>query len=251
MAGHLDSIVALNTTLTELVDAEERLEGIPDWMQELHEEHSQRKEEIDAVVEAADEAARSRREAEAALADAQTKLEHFQSQIGRVSTQREYGALLKEIDTIKEQISGHERQALEALETHETSVKEREGLDEAFSDLDQRYKTELAKWESEKPGVAATVKDLRKRGDEIRGQIPRPYQVLFDRLWERTGRRALAPVARIQPTKKNANLAWHCTACNYRVRPQVVVEIRNLGALIQCDSCKRILHVDPASEDES
>ncbi len=38
--------------------------------------------------------------------------------------------------------------------------------------------------------------------------------------------------------------SWSCGACNYRVRPQVVVEIRTQGSLIECDSCKRILFVE-------
>jgi predicted nucleic acid-binding Zn-ribbon protein len=37
---------------------------------------------------------------------------------------------------------------------------------------------------------------------------------------------------------------WHCSACNYRVRPQVVVEVRDGSSLIQCDSCKRILFLE-------
>jgi predicted nucleic acid-binding Zn-ribbon protein len=41
---------------------------------------------------------------------------------------------------------------------------------------------------------------------------------------------------------------WHCTACNYNVRPQIVVEIRNNGSLIQCDSCKRILYFEESAD---
>jgi predicted nucleic acid-binding Zn-ribbon protein len=37
---------------------------------------------------------------------------------------------------------------------------------------------------------------------------------------------------------------WHCGACNYRVRPQSVVMVRNEGALQPCDSCQRILYLE-------
>ena len=43
-----------------------------------------------------------------------------------------------------------------------------------------------------------------------------------------------------------AHTFYHCGACNFRVRPQAVVEIRNQGALVLCDSCKRILYFDEA-----
>ena len=35
---------------------------------------------------------------------------------------------------------------------------------------------------------------------------------------------------------------WHCSSCNYQVRPQVAVEIRTHGAIVQCDGCRRFLH---------
>ena len=106
MNQNLETIVELQAALNHLRDAERRLHGIPDWMRELHEEHASSKAEIDEIEKAVEEAARERRTAEAAASDAQEKLKKYQQQINRVSTQREYGALLQEIDTVKGQISG-------------------------------------------------------------------------------------------------------------------------------------------------
>src|SRR5262245_2027037 len=101
MTQHLETIVELEQALGELGDADRRLHGIPDWMRELHDEHVARRAEIEALEQNTEEAARERRTAEAAVQDAQEKLKKFQQQINRVSTQREYGALLQEIDTAK------------------------------------------------------------------------------------------------------------------------------------------------------
>lgn len=247
MPGHLDSIVALQQTLNELSTAEHRLHGIPDWMRELHDEHQSRKLVIDEMAETAAEATRKRREAEAVLADAQEKLKRYQSQISQVSTQREYGALLKEIDTVKAEIAGAEQIALDSLEAGEEAAGEMARLEDAFRELDARYKTELARWEEEKPAVVATVSSLEARAATLRAEIPRNIQTLFDRLLQRSGEQALARVARAETPRKAGNVFWHCTACHYQVRPQVVVDIRNLGKLVQCDSCKRILFFDTSS----
>ena len=92
MSGHLDAIVTLHTTLIELAAAEQRLNTIPEWMRELHEEHSGRKAEIEAVEAEGLAAEQERRESEAALSDAEEQQKRYQEQLGRVSTQREYGA---------------------------------------------------------------------------------------------------------------------------------------------------------------
>ncbi|MCP4654620.1 MAG: hypothetical protein GY856_04280 [bacterium] len=240
MPEPLRSIIALQTAQQNLAEAEARIQGIPDWMRELHEEHQRRKGEIGAVEATRDEAELQRRTAESELAEAQEKSKQYQQQLSRVATQREYGALLKEIDTIKERINAHEQQALEALERSEESQKRLQELGEEFRDLDQRYQTELAKWEQEKPAIAGSIDELTREVRELRKQLPRGILPLFDRIYERHGGHALG---RIEQTKAlGTNTAWHCAACSYNVRPQILIEIRNSGSLIQCDSCKRILY---------
>ncbi len=242
MPGHLQSIVSLHTTLTELTEADQRLHSIPDWMSDLHAEHSERKAAIDAVEAEGAAADQERREAEATLADAQETQKRYQEQLGKVSTQREYGALLTEIDTTKAQIAESEQKALEAAERKEQSDAKLVELRDDFRDLDERYNAELAKWESEKPSVAAAIEDLTRRSQELREEVPRNVLMLFDRLHERLGGAALARVRKTELSRGNA--MWHCEACSYNVRPQVLVEIRNHGSLNQCDSCKRILYWD-------
>ncbi len=241
MPGHLDSIVALQHTLKELSAAQTLLDGVPDWMRELHDEHSGRRNEIEEMATAEAEATSNRRQAETVIADAQEKLKRYQSQISQVSTQREYGALLKEIDTVKDEISSAEQVAMEAIDKADEASKALSTLQEAFRELDERYKAELTRWEAEKPSVAATVSTLESRAAELRDDIPRNIQVLFDRLLERSGKQALAQINRVETARKG-NTFWSCTACHYQVRPQVVVEIRNEGKLVQCDACKRILY---------
>ncbi len=240
MPGHLDAIVSLHTTLIEHAASEQRLNTIPEWMRELHDEHSGRKAEIEEVAAEGAAAEQKGRESEAALADAEEQQKRYQEQLGKVSTQREYGALLKEIDTTKELIAKSEQAAIEAAELKDQADAKLSELNEAFRDLDKRYHTELEKWESEKPAVADVVKQLKASIEELRAAVPRGELVLFDRLVERSGGAALSRVQTIKTAKGKA--MWHCEACSYNVRPQVVVEIRDRGSLNQCDSCKRILY---------
>lgn len=242
MSGQLQSIVALQGALDELTAAQARIAGIPDWMKELHDEHQAKTAQIEGVAASAEEARTKRRAAEAALADAQAKLEHFQGQISRVTTQREYGALLKEIDTVKEQIAGFERVAFDCIEAFDAAQAELDTLRDGFRALDERYKAELAKWEEEKPAVAATIAALEERVGRLREAIDLPNLRLFERLYERNGGQALAPLVMIA-SPRNTNREWRCGACNYRVRPQVVVEIRNHGKVIACDCGRRILYL--------
>jgi predicted nucleic acid-binding Zn-ribbon protein len=243
MNQNLQNVLELQDALTRLREAEGRLQGIPDWMRELHDEHETRKGEIQALEETAEEASRQRRAAESAVQDAQEKLKKYQQQINRVSTQREYGALLQEIDTVKGQISGQEEQAFSSLERYEQAQKDLAALRESFREVEERYAAEMARWESEKPEIARQAEDLRGRIADLKQRLPRNLVSQFERILERYPAGAVAPVRPIERPGRGQR-EWHCAEWNYRVRPQVVVEIRNGSALVQCDSCKRILYLE-------
>jgi len=243
MSQHLETIVELQATLDRLRESERRLHSIPDWMRELHDEHASNRAEIEDLETAVEEAAKERRAAEAETADAQEKLKKYQQQINRVSTQREYGALLQEIDTVKSQIAESEEKGLSSLERADLAQKELDAKREGFRELNERYSAELARWEAEKPGVARQMDELQALVAELRAKLPKPMASQFERILERYPGGALASVRLIARPGK-AQREWHCAACNYRVRPQSIVEIRNGSSLVQCDSCKRILYLE-------
>lgn len=241
MASVLDQIVELQSVLDELAEAEAVLGGVPDWMQELHAEHQEHKAKIDAIEAVKEEAAAERRAAETAVADAQEKLKHLQEQIGKVRNQREYGALLQEIDTIKTEIKNEEDAAFAAMEKAEASNEPLEQERAAFKDLDERYAVELEKWEAQKPDIAKRADELRGRAEVLKEQLPPQNLSLFLRLYERLDRKALSAVNEVTRSGSGA-VMWRCSSCNFNVRPQLVVSIRSSGAIVHCDSCKRILY---------
>src|SRR5262245_7255416 len=173
MTQILHGVLELQNALTQLKEAERRMREIPDWMRELHEEHAARRAEIEVLEGVADAAGRDRRNAEAAVQDAQEKLKKYQQQINRVSNQREYGALLQEIDTVKAEISAQEEAGIAALGRADQAQQDLRSQREAFRDLDDRYTAELARWEEEKPEVAKTAEGLRQRVADLKGGLSR------------------------------------------------------------------------------
>jgi predicted nucleic acid-binding Zn-ribbon protein len=238
--SHLRTIVRLQGALDALRRAEKQLSGVPEWMEELHSQHSARLSEIAAVGEAAEAAAHDRRKAEAAIQDATEKLKHYQQQISLVRTQREYSALLQEIDTVKASIKGLEEQALAGMEGYEQAQQRLAQERSAFSELDNRYQEALAKWQSERPAVEQQAETLRAEVGQLRGELPRGVLAQFERVYERRGGDAVAP---LKKSSTGAGPIWHCGACNYRVRLQVAGEIRSKGSLVECDGCRRFLYV--------
>ena len=247
MARDLDSLVRLQSALTEARIAREQLDGVPESMRELHDEHQERAEAIETLGAQIQEAELGRRASEAAADDVQVRLARFQEHVNRVSTQREYGLLLSEIDAAKAELSLHEEEALAAIERSEESTSELESQKDSFEELDARYQEALQEWELRKPSVAQELEELEAELRRLHETIPPNVLSRFERLFERLEGEALASISKVDKTARVPSV-WHCANCNYRVRPQVVVDIRNNGNLHQCESCQRFLFWQ---EDES
>jgi predicted nucleic acid-binding Zn-ribbon protein len=243
MTGPLESIIALQEALDELKSAESQLAGIPEWMEELHAEHSVAKAEIDELEAVVEQARSERREAERVVADSQEKLKHFQEQVSKVRNQREYGALLQEIDQVKDLIRRSEEEGLAALERQEEAQQPLAERREAFGDLGGRYEEALEKWESEKPAVAQRAEELRGSIAALREGVQPAMLMRFDRIRERYDGQAMAEIKGLE--RGRMPKIWHCAACNYRVRPHVVMQVISEGSIVLCDGCKRILYVEP------
>ena len=139
MTDLISQLVHLSRSMQSLASASALLAGVPESMRALHEEFTAAKAELALLEANATQAALDRRQAEAAIADAQEKLKHFQQQVSKVRNQREYGALLTEIDTVKQQTKTLEDAALAALTRSEEIGQELEERRAVFADLDARY----------------------------------------------------------------------------------------------------------------
>jgi predicted nucleic acid-binding Zn-ribbon protein len=223
----------------ELAAATERLEGVPEEMRALHDEYTAAQAELAELAAGAEQAVQDRRSREGAVADAQETLRKFQQQVPKVRNQREYGALLTEIDGAKSALRGLEESALEAIERADRLAKEIEERRAGFGDLEERHAAALAEWEAKKPEVAAEVGRLSGLADQARSELPRQIVAQYERIAERYDGDALSTVRGTE--RVNGSLIWHCALCNYQIRSQLAVEIRSRGAIVQCDGCKRFL----------
>ena len=209
MARDLDSLVRLQEALNQAKTAKRQLEGVPDSMQELHEKHQERLSAIQTFRDQEKESELERRTAESATEDAQARFDRYQGQVSQITTQREYGSLLKEIDEAKAEMTAQEEVALKAIETGDEAKTQAEALESEFTELDSEYKKELKGWEKEKPAVADELQSLETEIEELKAAIPSNVMLHFRRLFERLDGQALSSISKVEKGAK-AIAVWHC-----------------------------------------
>jgi predicted nucleic acid-binding Zn-ribbon protein len=230
----LAALVALQRVDTAAENARRRLAEIPS---------SER--EIDSRVEAAGQTAaeakarlaenqQARRAVEKDVAAVDARLAKFEDHRAAVKTNQEYTALLHEITTAKGDKDALENRVLELLEAADVisaEVREAEaGLQAARQDATSAHQA-LAAERRDLDAALARLDDERRR--ESAGFAP-PLLAKYDQLLKQ--RRTVAVAEMSGET---------CTACHVRLRPSFAQQVRRNDAIVQCDSCQRILYFVP------
>jgi uncharacterized protein len=179
---------------------------------------------------------------DAEVASLNEKLKTYQQQLQAVKTNREYGALLNEIDTIKREVRTREDELLALDEAIQAAQDEVSGQDATFPAERAEYEEQMAGWRAEQARLTDEIARANRPAEELRKGIDRRILVVFDRIAKMRSGIAVARVAMV-----GAQTAA-CSACNVRLRPQLLSDLRLSRETIYCESCKRMLYWDPRAE---
>ncbi len=223
--------------LVELQEIDSQLQELEELLGNLPEKVAELKAEEDRLTTAV-EAGRTRlKEIEVQLEknelDIQIyreKIDKHKDQLSLVTTNRQYDAMMAEIETLQNKLQELETQNLELLEEKselESSVEEQaSNLSTLSTDLAER-REKLEKRYAETAAEKESLEAAREsRVAEIDDRYLRQYQRIGN------ARDGLAVV----PANGNA-----CSGCGAVVPPQIVSEIRNNSAIHTCDVCGRFL----------
>jgi predicted nucleic acid-binding Zn-ribbon protein len=230
--GQLKTLIALQSLDTRIAGLEAEAARIPRDLEILRTRTAEAKKIVDIAKTALDAARKETRAKEKDLEDNQVKRQKFEGQLYQVKTNKEYSAVLAEIEEVKQQKSQIEEEILTLMERQERLVGE-------VKDTEARYKSTETAGAAEETALRAKLAAVETeltgvRGD--RGSLARevPANVLtdYDRLLRARGGLALVPV-----TKPNL-----CGACRMTVTPQRLQELRAQNTLLHCESCGRYIY---------
>ena len=185
-------------------------------------------------------AAEKRRAEEKEVAGVQTRLAKYKDQLLEVKTNREYTAMLHEIDAAQNDIRAREDRILEVMmESDELNA----GIKKSEAELktaEKEVAAERAVLETEQAGLQAEIDRTTAEREKLVAGIDRHVLAIFETTAR--GRKGVA----VAEAKDGL-----CTICHVRLRPQVFNEVRKNESIIQCDSCRRILYFAGSTEASS
>jgi uncharacterized protein len=231
MLPDLERLVRLQQIETAAEQARRRLETLPADHQTLDSRLAAGREAVEAAKARLAASAAARRDIEKGLAVVQSRLSKFKDQLMEVKTNKEYQAMQKEIATAEREVRSFEDRILDRMEEAEGLQGELTQAERALRQEEGAIADERRTLDAERDRIEAALAKLTTDRAALVGDIAAPAFALFDHI-----SRSRKPPAVVEARE------GHCSFCHVRLRPQVFNEVRRNDALIQCESCQRILY---------
>jgi predicted nucleic acid-binding Zn-ribbon protein len=227
----LDRLWELQKIDLELKDIQEKRNRYPKELKKLDEKKKIEQERILKEKEKVESLEKVRRQKEGELSLELEKIKRVEGRMSEVKTNKEYQALLTEIDTMKGANSKIEEEILQIMDE----------IDELRKDLSKRekeIKTDLDKIEAERTSLQEkmgqdekTWNEQMKEREVVSKQIESKLLKLYQTLKEK--RQEIGVVSAKNET---------CQGCFVNIPPQMYIEIQKNKTLIRCPNCNRILY---------
>jgi predicted nucleic acid-binding Zn-ribbon protein len=199
---------------------------------ELGSELSRVQDMVDSLAADIENLQVQRRELDQSLAQEKENVKKAEGRLPTIKTQKEYVAVLKEIDTAKKLNKDIQDQFQGKDEEIETLTRDKEEKESELSGLQENTGARLAEIESALTVLDQSLNEKESQRNSLFEQLPvslrKRYQLLIDR------RGGVAVVE----ARNGA-----CLGCNMHLPPQLFNSLYRLQDIQSCPHCNRLLYI--------
>lgn len=227
----IHKLVELQTIDTKLKDINDLLGDLPSRVKELDQQEDTIKANLEKDQTRLKELEVKLHRAEVRIAEINDKINKYKDQLFLVTNNKQYDALMHEIDHLKEERVSNESESLSFMEEKETLINSINEMAAELEILTQDLASRREKLESAISESADEKSNLEQNRAEQVSQIDAKFISEYDRVL--AARDGLAVV----------NLSGGaCGGCGAYIPAQIVTEIRGNIVMHRCDVCGRFLY---------
>jgi predicted nucleic acid-binding Zn-ribbon protein len=168
------------------------------------------------------------------------RLEKLRNELNSASTNKQYSALLAELNTVKAQRTGVEDRTLQDLEQLDKIEEQLKALEAQITEKTKLRDHAQAQLDERRHDVGHRLSELETERQAAAAVIPVQTLSIFEHLAEDYEGEAMAPLEEVDRRHRE----YACGACNMHVPfEQVAMLTSKTDALVRCPSCIRILYM--------
>ena len=231
MNSELGTLIRFQELNLKIVKLEQRTQGIPEEIEAHRQTLEESRQSVVEEERLIEEVHARQRELELEVASLREELSKHKTQLMGVKTNKEYQAMLHEIEGGERGIEAKEDQILEGM----MAIEEREKVVQRLQTEYEKEENEILSKQRKLEGFAAQAESeilvLQKERGQLEGEMPEELTQQYQKIASVRNGVALAE-ARDQS----------CQGCHVKLRPQLFTEIRTSQRIITCENCSRFLY---------
>ena len=233
----LQQLIVLQSLDDEIAEHKKLLADIPLQIDARCTELEEKKKILSNAKEELDALQKERKDLELAVQGENDHMAKAKTKLPAVKTNREYTAILSEVEAIKVKVSGLEDKELEIMEILEEKQKEVPGIEKKCNEEDARFQEYKAKKDAELDRMKQELGVLVAKRENVSGQLDR---VIMQRYEKVAGSRDGRAVVMLQGSI--------CQGCFQQILPQMVIDVKIGESIQQCSNCIRFLYREEVPE---
>lgn len=234
MLPDLERLIHLQDLDSRLAAARQTVAGAPEREAAFDARLSAARAAVDQAKAAIAENQDARRSVDKDLLASQQRLEKYKEQSMAVKTNDEFHAMQHQMAAVKADIDQFESRVLEVMMRADELATGLAAAQKTLAAEEAAVAAERKAMEAEHKAADAEVAACTAERAEVIKQMDPHVVSTFERISRARGGIGLARAEKER-----------CVVCQVRLRPMVYNEVRRNDAIVQCDSCQRILYYVP------
>ena len=231
MNPQLQHLVKLQTIDSELAELEKGKARIPKQIETGKADLQEKQNHLKTVQDTIAEMQKKRHALEMDVAIENDHIAKTKTKLSAVKTNKEYTAILVEVDSVKEKITQLEDKELELMEALEEKEKELPPFKALCKEEEQKFNDYKAKKEAEAERTQKELETMRVQRTELAGVLEAKWLAEYEKVAK--ARDGIAVVG-IQDSV--------CRGCYQQLLPQQVIDVKIGETINQCLRCLRYLY---------
>jgi predicted nucleic acid-binding Zn-ribbon protein len=230
MQSDLEMLLKLQVIDYDLGELERSKEYLPDMMENLRREIEEAENLFRGAEKDLSDLRIFQKNLELDLGVKQGELKKLQEQMMAIKTNKEYDALISQIDAVKATISEKETQLIETIEKIEKLEIDIKEYEKRAGEIHERNNKELIILQEKMDSVGNKIQIKESERNNITIRVPKRTMSVYERVRKSRGGSVVVSV------KKRA-----CGACYKALPPHLIQELKRGEQIITCDNCGRLL----------
>lgn len=231
MKEKIKNLILLQECDNKIRSIDTKQQYIPLKIQVLENEFNERVSTYKAKLEKLESLKKERRSLEQSVQDLESKCENSRIKLSNIKSNKEYTAILKEIESLEKSKNQSEDQILQIMEDIELLDKECLALKEEQEKEKDQLELKKNEIEKELDELKVEAATLKKQRSEYYEAVDQELLSKYNILKERKAGVAISAV-----------IEGVCQSCHMNIPPQRFNELIKCNNLMACPNCNRLIY---------